>query len=185
MLRGVMPLSIFFNSGLVLQMLKSLSVILFSAFSFFLNVFGSPAYAGESYSIALFQELSSRHPSYSVTDLVSLAGSEDELVSQLLMLRLIEKPSNVSVNAEKALVSFSHRPDVREAFLEDVVTEERLGLGSVILSRLDEVEDRDFAYELAKKALDASKDFAGDPGLRYRVLLRESSSPGIRSLLGD
>jgi hypothetical protein len=150
---------------------------------FLFSAFSRHAIADAEANPALVQELSSRHPSYTVGNLVEIVGNEDDLVSQLLSLRLRGKPSNTAINAQKVLLSFSHRQDVKEALLEDVSLEDRFGLGSVVLSRVDEIEDPEFRLSLAKTALQASNRFENIRSSRYKMLLLDSRDSKVKSLL--
>lgn len=139
----------------------------------------------------LVRELTSRHPSYTTESLLTIAGGEDELVSRLLVLRLEDSPASLGVSAMRVLTDFSYRDDVRAAFLEDVSRDDRLGLGSVLLSKLDKVPDPDFKIQLAKKSLTTisgksatSKDFEASPRLnRYKLLLQGSSDNKVKALI--
>ncbi len=157
--------------------------IIFCLFTFFVFLMPLSSSAEVDINPAILQELTARHPVFTVESLIELAGGEDELVSQLLLLRLRDKPAQAAINAEKILLGLSFRKDVQEALLEDVSTEDRFGLGSVVLSRIDDIKDEEFKMNLAKKALTASTKFEMRQSGRYRLLLKESSNTKLRALV--
>ncbi|HMO17287.1 MAG TPA: hypothetical protein PKA63_04245 [Oligoflexia bacterium] len=153
-------------------------------------------------SLSVSQLLSAHHPVFELDTLVKAAGSEDDLVSELIRLRLFDKPPVLGINAQKVLLNFQDRDDVRSAFLEDVSDTSRLGLSSVILSRLDDISDDSFRYKLAKRAIslvsssasnrvgdESSIKSSSEPEIpdfykdRIKNFLQSSSDPSIKSLV--
>lgn len=131
----------------------------------------------------LTQALTSRHPDFDIPSLISIAGSEDSLISELLVLRLKDKPGNLAINSEKVLLGFTHREDVKAALLEDVVSEDRFGLASLILSKLDTIPDDSFRRSLATHALARTKSLDDPRSKRFRLLLKSSNDARIKSML--
>lgn len=122
-------------------------------------------------------ELSARHLSYSRQTLVELMGTEDNLVKALLILRRESKPATLGIRAEKLLISFNSREDVRSALLADVEDENYFGLGSVVISSLDQIEDQNFRKFLAKSSLSTSNKKANQSS-RYRAII-EAQDPNL------
>lgn len=135
--------------------------------------------------------LSSKHPVLDVSVLSKAAGGDDLLVAELLELRLKSKPPTLGINAEKVLLNFIERADVKAALHEDVATPARFGLASVVLSRLDQLPDSELRSSLAKTALqmvsgDSVKASAGvseDIAARINSLIANSSDPSVKALI--
>lgn len=143
--------------------------------SFFLNVLivivPSLVFAQNS-SMSLKSILSSKHPNITLESLISVAGSEDELVKQLLVLRSVSKPPMIGARAEKILLNFSDRLEVQSAIKSDVTNTEAYGLGSVVLSSLSEIKDSKFRDELIK-LVESNLRQKSHTSDRYKKLLDE------------
>lgn len=121
---------------------------------------------------SLISELVTRHPNYSRESLVAIMGSEDDLVNALLDLRRNSKPPVLGPRCEKLLITFSNREDVQLALLDDVKSDSYFGLTSIILSSLEQVQDKSFRNELVKEAIGNSK--AGTSNIsRYKAIIKE------------
>jgi len=127
----------------------------------------------------LVQELSSRHPVYDKNSLLTLAGSEDVLVSELLQLRRVSKPPALGVRAEKMLLQFLHREDVNKSLIEDVSDSKFLGLGSIVISSLPTIEDKAFRKTLVEATGLSSKNSTVAAN-RYRAILNDLPSEFLK-----
>jgi len=120
----------------------------------------------------LINELSSRHRTYDKNSLIILAGSEDNLVSELLSLRRLSKPPSLGPNSEKFLILFSQREDVKNALLDDVSDSNYFGLGSVVLSSISSIPDKQFRNKIVNAARIKTK--SNDPvSKRYMMMIEE------------
>ncbi len=124
---------------------------------------------------------SSRHMKMDIKKLEQLAGGEDPLVKRLLELRTDQTYPYVSVRAEKALLYYSEREEVKQVLLSDLQAPEKKGLARVIAIHLDRVTNQTLKEELAKLAIERAsgdKDF-----IPYaRAATSESSDPKLRAL---
>ena len=128
--------------------------------------------------------LSSQHMKMDIDKLEQLVGGEEVLVKRLLVLRHQGGVPFVSVRAEKLLLHYSSREDVKAALEEDLQSPETKGLARVIAIHLDRVADSALKEGLARKLINlasADKDF-----LPYaRAATIESTDPKLRELGRD
>jgi len=147
--------------------------------------FLSSSVIAEDAKISLEESLSSHHPVSDLPTLINIAGSEDNLIKELIALRLRQKPPALGINATKILLSFTNNIDVQEALLSDVSSKERLGLTSIILTNIDSIQDPSFRKSLAVTAIDSSKDSSPAFKSRVKSLIQNSSDTSLKSLVRD
>lgn len=149
-----------------------------------LTLFSSIVVAEDS-AITLEESLSSHHPVSDIPILIEIAGSESNLIKELIDLRSRQKPPALGINATKVLLKFTDNIDVQDALLSDVRSKDRMGLTSIILANIDSVEDSSFRKSLAVTAIDSSKDF--NPAFKSRVksLINSSSDSSLKSLIKE
>ncbi len=87
--------------------------------------------------------LSDRHQVPSLEVLEGKYESTDQLISDLLELRLTENPPFVSLRAEELLLEYSDREDVLLHLEEDLSHPERKGLARVIIRGLHKIRDEE------------------------------------------
>lgn len=120
-----------------------------------------------------------RHVTVTQEQLLKLAGGEDLLVKKLLELRLDNAPF-VGVRAEKFLLSYVSRPEVRAAMEQDLQSPNTKGLARVIVVHMDHVADVEARQALAKLALDKAKQ--DNSFVPYARSLTKSNDPQLRQL---
>jgi hypothetical protein len=96
--------------------------------------------------------LSDRHHVPGIESLQKNYSSTDELIEDLLRIRLTEYPPFAALRAEALLLEFSDREDVISHLEEDLEHPERIGLARVIIRSLDKVKNDDARARFAKKA---------------------------------
>jgi len=139
---------------------------------------------------SLEQEIKGRHFELVATDLSVVFGGEDKVVADLISLRDLESPPYVSTRAEKLLLGFSNREDVRAILRQDVVDEKSLGLCSVILSNITSIPDEAFRMELANSALSSISTSSGQKVLpsrmnRVKSILNSSTDKKVKALVNQ
>jgi hypothetical protein len=166
----------------MLMMVRKKNFFVGLSLMFITSLIGSSIFAQVKELSPLAQALSSRHPDFDIPSLISIAGTEDSLINELMELRLKDKPGNLSINSEKILLEFAHREDVKAALLEDVAAKDRFGLASLILSRIDTFSDETFRHSIAKQALRRTKSLDEAQSKRFKLLLKSSTDPLIKSM---
>lgn len=137
---------------------------------------------------SLEQDLTSRHFQKKSSELVSAYGTEDQVVADLIKLRLVKSPPFISTRAVKLLLGFSNRADVQAVLREDVSNEATLGLCSVILSSLSDIQDEAFRLELANSALSSvssvrTKEAQTTRSKRINSILGSSTDDKVKALV--
>jgi hypothetical protein len=137
---------------------------------------------------SLEQDLASRHFEKKSSELVSAYGTEDQVVADLIKLRSVQSPPYVSTRAVKLLLGFSSRADVQAVLREDVSNEATLGLCSVILSSLSDIQDEAFRLELASSALSSvssvrTKEAQTTRSNRINAILGGSTDAKVKALV--
>lgn len=89
-----------------------------------------------------------------VQQLEEAAGGEDALVKRLLELRQEEKTPFVGIRAEKLLLGYAGRSDVRAALESDLKSDQLLGLARIVAVNVDKIEDAETRASLARIAIE-------------------------------
>ena len=131
-------------------------------------------------SDAVLQALSQRHFSGSIDEITKLAGGTDALVGKLLSIRKISNVPFAPVRAEKLLLNFADRLEVRKALEADLQSDQFVGLAQVVTLHVDKIENAEFRSHVARLALSrASRDADFQP---YARALIDSVDPQVRKL---
>ncbi len=134
----------------------------------------------ESTPDAVKTTLMTRHLSTTRDQLETMAGGQDALVKQLLELRHEEHVPFVGMRAEKLLLQYADRPEVRLALEEDLRAPRYKGLAKAIAIHVDTVPDSAAREGMAKLVIERAKQ---DPSyMPYARMLRESSDENVREL---
>ncbi len=137
---------------------------------------------------SLEQEIKGRHFELGPNALSDVFGGEDKVVADLIRLRNLDAPSYASTRAEKLLLGFSNREDVRAVLREDIVDPNSLGLCSIILANITEISNEAFRLELAKSALNSINSTSNSKVLPSRInriksILNSSTDQKIKALV--
>lgn len=159
--------------------MTSLRLVLLSSLTVFLPCM---SFANESQD-EVWQALSSRHRPGSVEELKQLAGGEEALVQRLLELRNDNTVPYVAVRAEKYLLLYAERQNVRTALLKDMADPARAGLARAIVLNIDSVKDDAARLALARAGLERVEK---DPSFEaFAKELSESKDQRLRTLTRD
>ncbi len=159
---------------------KALSLLVFFLVMAVLIPILPPNLFAQSSDEGLLMALSNRDSVPPLADLEKLAGGQDALVQKLLQYRRQEEPPFVAIRAEKLLLSYSDRPEVKAALLDDISSTQYLGLARVVTMHIDKVKDEATRQELAKVALSRAKsDSSFAP---YARTLHSSTNAEIKKM---
>ena len=115
--------------------------------------------------------LIARHPSESDADLEKIAGGKDALIDELLKLRQKKSPPQLSVRAEKALLTYADEERVLAALESDMANAESKGLARTIALHLKKVKS---PLARARLSSEARSRAGRDPS--FTPMLREIES---------
>lgn len=127
--------------------------------------------------------LSDRHQVPAAQDLEKHYTSIEDLISDLLELRLVDNPPFVALRAEELLIEYSDREDVVDVLEEDLEHPERKGLARIIIRRLDRVRDEDAKIRLSKKSAQLIRSNTFFTPLKE--YMTKSSDPVVKSAILD
>jgi hypothetical protein len=128
----------------------------------------------------ILHALSRRDLGPSLEELRTIAGSDDRLVSRLLELRAADVLPFVQIRSAKLLISYSSRPEVQRALLDDVLAPNRLGLVRVYARAIDQLPAEGFRTELAARIVERASH--AEEYQSAVKLLSQAQDPGIRAL---
>jgi hypothetical protein len=127
--------------------------------------------------------LSDRHHVPGIESLQKNYSSTDDLIEDLLLIRLTEYPPFAAIRAETLLIEFSDREEVVSHLEEDLEHPERTGLARVIIRNLEKVKNNDARSRFAKKA--ASLVRTNDTLKSLKSSLEESPDPVIQKAIKE
>ncbi len=145
----------------------------------FFFVVSSAALAAENDGVRT--ALSARHLSASPEQLERIAGGEEPLVRELLVLRATKVPPYLALRAEKMLLRYSDREEVLTALEQDLANPDRRGLAQLIAIHIDDIAPETSRRRIGEAIVErAKRDEAYSPFAR---MLAESKDPVVRQLL--
>jgi hypothetical protein len=127
--------------------------------------------------------LSNRDMTATAPELEQLAGGQDALVAKLLAYRTTETPPFVGIRAEKLLLLYAARSDVKAALESDIGSAKYLGLARIVAVHLDTVPDSVARQVLAKQVIARAKTDADY--MRYAKTLQSSSDAEVSKMAKD
>lgn len=154
-------------------------IFLITSTFLFLSLFLASACAQRSSDLQA--SLSDRHKVPTINDLEKMYGSTEDLVKDLLLLRLVEFPPFVSLRAEALLLQYSDRKDVISSLEEDLDHNNRLGLARVIIRGLDQIKDTKAKVRFAEKAAELVN--TNDRLRSLREGMENSSDPVVKKAI--
>jgi hypothetical protein len=123
--------------------------------------------------------LSHRHSVPDVSSLVSHFGTEEDLVNELLKIRLSEYPPHAALRAEAILLEqFSDRDEVIDALSEDLTHESRKGLARLIIRNLHKIKGDETKSLFSNKAAELVKNDKMLKNLKY--VFEETKDPIVK-----
>jgi hypothetical protein len=127
--------------------------------------------------------LSNRDMTATAQELEQMAGGKDALVAKLLAYRVTEAPPFVGIRAEKLLLLYADRSDVRAALESDISSPQYLGLARIVAVHLDSVPDSVARQALARQVIARAK--TDDGYMRYAKTLHTSSDAEVSKMAKD
>lgn len=127
--------------------------------------------------------LSNRHEVPPISVIEESYGDKEQLISDLMQLRLTDSPPFVALRAEELLIEFSDRDDVINVLEEDLVNPERKGLARVIIRSLHKIKDENAKLRLSKSSAKLIKEEPYFSSLKEYML--ESPDPLVKKVFSE